>query len=75
MYYDVTMRSFRETIFDVEKQKVLRLLSVCYEYVALFIQHTERMRRIILQSVTCLLLPYVSTSSKKKRRYFRKKKY
>ena len=47
MYYDITIGSFRETIFDVEKQQVLRLLSVCYEYVALFIQHTERMRRIL----------------------------
>ena len=30
-------------------------------YVAIVIQHTMRMRTIILSSVTCLILPYFST--------------
>jgi hypothetical protein len=42
-------------------------------YVALVIQHAKRMRLIILSSVGCLALRYVSTLSQK-RHDFRKKK-
>jgi len=34
-------------------------------YVALIIQHAMRMRRIILTTVFCLTLPYISTTNKK----------
>ena len=34
-------------------------------FVALVIQHTERMRRIILSSVACLAVLYISTLSHK----------
>jgi hypothetical protein len=45
-------------------------MSVCV-CVALVIQHVKRMRRIILSSVVCPALPYVSTLSNK-RHDFRK---
>jgi hypothetical protein len=35
-------------------------------FVALVIQHALRMRRILLSSVACLALPYVSTLSHKR---------
>jgi len=37
-----------------------------YVSVALFIQHAKRMRRIILSSAACLVLPHFSTLSHKR---------
>ena len=54
---NVTMTRVRGHIVAVEKQKVLHILSV---FVALFTQHAQRMRHILLSSVTCLALPYFS---------------
>ena len=53
-----------------------RVLTVCVcvcvcVCVALVIQHAKRMRRIILLSVTCVVLPYFATLSHK-RHNFRK---
>jgi len=45
------MRRVRVTIVAMEKQEVLHIRSV---FVALAIQHTKRMRRIIVSSVACL---------------------
>jgi hypothetical protein len=61
--YNVIFRRICVTIVAVEKQNVLNILSVCS--VALFIQHAERMRRIIMSSLACLTLPLFSTLSKK----------
>ena len=58
MYYERKMRRVRETIVAVETQ-----LSITYSKrvsAALTIQQTERMRRIISSSVTCLVLPHFS---------------
>jgi sensor histidine kinase regulating citrate/malate metabolism len=65
-----TLRRVRETIVAVEKQQVLRIISVCV-CVALVIHHAKRMRRVILPYVSLLAVPYFSTLSHK-RRDFRK---
>ena len=59
------------TIVVVEKQKVMRIMSV-FVVAALVIQHAKRMRRIILSFDSCLPLSYFSTLSYK-RHDFRKK--
>jgi len=52
---NVTLRSVRVTVFVMEKQKVLHILTMCV-FVALVMQHAKRMRRIIvLPSVTVRL--------------------
>jgi hypothetical protein len=56
---NVTFRRVRLTIFAVEKQQVITYSK--HVSVALVIQHANRMRRIILSSVACLALPYLST--------------
>ena len=50
---EVTLGHVRTTIFAVEKLRA-------WLSVALVTQHAERMRRIMLSSVTCLSLPYFS---------------
>ena len=40
-----------------------------YVSVALFIQHSTRMRYIIMSSMSCLALPYFSTLSNKRARF------
>ena len=46
------------TIVAVESSKYCLLVLL-----ALIIQHAMRMRRVILSSVTCLAVPYISTLS------------
>jgi hypothetical protein len=53
--YNVTFKRVRVTIAAVEKQEVIYTLSA-----ALVIQHAKS---IILSSVACLAVPYVSTLS------------
>jgi hypothetical protein len=50
------MRRVRMTIVAVHKQEVLYIPSLCF--VALVIQHANRMRRFILPSVACPGVPY-----------------
>jgi len=57
------VRRFSITTVTVEKQYVLHIMSVP---VALFIQHAKRKRRIKFACVTCLTLPYFSTSYHKR---------
>jgi hypothetical protein len=52
------MRHARQTIVAEKKQKELYILSVS---AALVIQHSNGMRRIILSSVACRIVPYFYT--------------
>jgi hypothetical protein len=62
--YNVTLRRVRVNYFY--RGKVISITySECVS-VALVIRHAKRMRRIILSSVACLDLPYISTSSHKR---------
>jgi hypothetical protein len=62
---NVTLRPVRITIFAVEKQPVLNILSACIR--VLVIRHAKCMRRVILSSVTCLALPHLTAVSYKRR--------
>ena len=55
--WKVTRKHVRVTVVALETQQVsnTRIMSVC------LIQHPERMRRIILSPVACLVLPYFFT--------------
>ena len=64
---NVTWRRVRFTIFAVENQYVLHILSV---YLALVTQNAMRLRLIVFSSVTCPAVPYFSKSHK--RQDFRK---
>ena len=57
MYYKVILRRVRVTTVDMKKEKKTHSE---YMSVALAIQYSLRMHRIILSSVTCLALPYFS---------------
>jgi hypothetical protein len=59
----VKLRHIRVSIVAAEKQQVLHILCLCIR--ALVTQHTLGMRRIILSSVVCLVLPYFSAFSYK----------
>ena len=61
---NVTSRHVGVTIFAVEKQSVLYVLSVCV-CVALTTQHAKHMRRFIFSSVACLILSNFFTLSYK----------
>jgi hypothetical protein len=54
---NVALRRVHLTIIALEKQQLLRTLSVCV-CVALVIQHAKRMLRIIFSSVTYMTLKY-----------------
>ena len=47
-------------------RKAIRITYSEYVFVALFIQHAKRLRRIVLFSVACPTLPYFSTLSHKR---------
>ena len=49
----LTVRRIRGTIFAVEKQQISNITRVYVRILALVIRHAERMRRVILPSVTC----------------------
>jgi hypothetical protein len=66
--YNVTLRSVRKTTVALEKQLISD--TEC-AFVALFIQHAKRMRRIILSSVACPVVQFISSLSDK-RQNFRK---
>jgi len=59
------LRRVRVTIIGAETQKVLHVLSMCVCIRVLDIQDTKRMRHIILPSMACLVVLYVSTLSHK----------
>jgi hypothetical protein len=63
--YDVILRCFRVTITAVEKQKISIIYFECV-FVALGIQHANRMRLILLSSMAYLFLLYFSTLSHKR---------
>ena len=61
--YNVTLRRVRSTIVAVEKQVcvcVCVCVFVCVRERTLVTQHAKRMRHIILSSVACPAVPYVS---------------
>jgi len=64
-----TLTRVRVAIVAVVKQEVLHILSV---FVALVTQHAQRMSRIILSSVTCLVLPYFATLCHKRHDFWEK---
>jgi hypothetical protein len=67
--YKVTLKCFRLTILDAEKNLAITY-SKCV-FVALVIQLAKRMRCVVLPSVACSALAYFSTISSK-RHDFRK---
>jgi hypothetical protein len=60
--HEATLRRVRIPVVDIEKQRILNILSFA---VALVIRHAQRMRYIILPSVDCPAVPYLSKLSHK----------
>jgi hypothetical protein len=72
--YNVTLKRFRITIVAVQNQKYYIFcvcVCVCVS-VALVIQHAGRMRLIILSSVACLAVPWLTTICHKRHDYQKK---
>jgi len=67
--YNIIFSRFCSTIFVVEKQQILHILSV---FVALVFQHVKCMRRSILSIVNYLVPPHFYALSHKQQ-YFHKK--
>jgi len=57
--YNVTLGYVRVTILT--SGKVISITYFEFVFVALIIQHSNRVRRFILVSVACLAIPYIST--------------
>jgi hypothetical protein len=66
---NVTFKRVRETVIAAEKQRVLHILGMS---VALVIQHSKRMHRIISSSVACMSVSYYFTLSGKRHDFVKK---
>jgi len=66
-YCFFTATTITRTYISVTLQLLLILVSITYYVleVAIFTQQAERMRRIMMSSVPCLVLPHFSTLSRK----------
>jgi hypothetical protein len=71
---NVALSRVQLTIVTVEKQEVLRILSVCVcATVTLVVKHAKNMHLVLLSSMTCVALLYFSTVSRKRYDFQRKK--